>query len=175
VSDAPSTLDAFSGPDASAGSDAYSGHDAFTPMVDAGRDAASADRCAGVDCAAFMNSCLSAACNPATGMCVTTPRPDGIACGPDRACALPPLQRRELRRHAAYRDVVRRRQRLHDGRDPQHDWHVHGWCVERVLRRRRVHLRRDGDELRRGLRDASDERVHHRQPEPRPLQRRANQ
>jgi hypothetical protein len=57
--------------------------------LDSGVDAGPVDRCAGVDCSAMVTACRTAACDPTSGTCVSTPRPDGTSCGADRACALP--------------------------------------------------------------------------------------
>lgn len=57
--------------------------------ADTGVDAGALDRCAGVDCSGLASTCRTAACDPATGACVTSPRGEGEACGVDRACAAP--------------------------------------------------------------------------------------
>ena len=42
--------------------------------------------CAGADCTPFDGQCVAGVCNPATGLCGTTPRPDGTTCSDGNAC-----------------------------------------------------------------------------------------
>ncbi len=55
--------------------------DTGTPPVDSG-----SDRCAAIDCSGRADACNDAACDPATGECVVTPRADGTACGEAERC-----------------------------------------------------------------------------------------
>ncbi|UJR85737.1 hypothetical protein [Sandaracinus amylolyticus] len=60
--------------------------DATTPVVDAGTDAGTIDRCASVDCGGLDGPCVVGVCNPVSGACRTEPRANGTGCDDGDRC-----------------------------------------------------------------------------------------